>query len=779
MYGKLTKELDDDQPTYVAFDNNNWAGWVFEDEISPGGVRVAFEDTTGHIDVYTNYCNLTAEQLNRNPPVSKAGVLNPLWALSVDPNKYHHSDFNAGRPSIGADHRWTIRNHPESSPTDCNLPEELCREQNYRWYPRDTKPTTQRYPLKKNGQVIQQLDKLEIASKYLFQHPITHWERSIESPSYEKCKKGRRLNEYVLEEGEPWRTNHPEQNNYVDPLINQSYLDQVIRACESLVRLVWPASDEWIENFLHYNAADWDDNNKYWTYGTIVFVPDYNVDGLYSDNCFFICTQTYTATPGDPKKPGTSAGADYWETPAYNPRYMAYNVEFPCMQDAGEDDIASHFVNSELSSAEYWDCNGSTFELCLKNLCEYDWYFDTGHPYNPWWMYKFRFDYASLSNSMPSPYGTWRRFPRYSMGRPKDFLLWPGELGDPPGYWEGRDKIYKRLRKRFIVTQAKYDAIEVEACREHYRVVDVEALYRQRVAEYGEEYVEGLLTTHDPQFEIHHDMLNHLRSVLVQLRYIFKSLPCDLNIYYHSATKTSGAADNPPGKDTSLAAHREAKEYALKPNHFEIITWGDYKGYVAIHTRVTWNVTLGKWVACSAYDAGWTRKAYTLLRLIFYEGDNKVLPSFPSLGTMLIHLKFNWYVNCVSNPAPPDTGKLIWEPCVVGVVDKTFKAKCSETGLDRYGFAGSDPSWQGWQWNNVTKKWLYWMYWWIMPGEPWPDESWFNGSDKNWTWHWRKKEMHFELTSGVSKTVPAMLEIDLEKYDKSVFEWDNTNFIEV
>ncbi len=72
----------------------------------------------------------------------------------------------------------------------------------------------------------------------------------------------------------------------------------------------------------------------------------------------------------------------------------------------------------------YWQCNGSAFELALKKISSFDWYWDEKHSYLPKWLDAMN-DGGDWDGHPIYPIGCWRRTWKYSMGRPRP----DGELG--------------------------------------------------------------------------------------------------------------------------------------------------------------------------------------------------------------------------------------------------------------------------------------------------------------------------------------------------------------
>lgn len=477
------------------------------------------------------------------------------------------------------------------------------------------------------------------------------------------------------------------------------------------------------------------------------------------------------------------------------------------MQDIVGDEISDNFPFGDFSSAEYWDCNSSVAELALRNLGEYDWYLDNSRPFVPWWIYNFQHEYAAIAYELPIPKRCWRRFPRHTTGRPKnpetgeEYLLWPGQLGYPPGYWTDRDPIYKRLKKRFMINQSDWDRITTQANKDnHYRVMeqsDIRALYDQAVAEqeavHGEGYVEDLLSTHDPvgydstgqpMWEIHHDLINHARYVLSQLRYVYKVFSAGINQYYGSARKLSDSG--PPSdldRDTSVEAYTAARDRAMQPSNLEWVSSNGYSADIALHGDVNWRPVPSKWTgALVSID---TRIGYGLVTITLFqeasEGAGKELPIYPNKGTMLFHLKYQTGYECTTTLPPAETGKYKLEHLEVGVAGKSFLPVCANYGglYWEYAFVGSISDWEGWVYDTGSKKWSYIMYYWIVPAEPWMADGYFANADPAWTWcMWRKSTL-VQMVSGSAFQLPGMLEIDFESFDTSVFEEDDTNFIEV
>jgi len=779
--------------TSYPYTRSNWPGQMnFSGTYRAGLLWVYFKDDHGVSDLYVNKLPLNYEQFVNNPPITGAGNLSNAWSLAPDPNKYYHYSLNAGRPTIGATSRRIIVDHPQSSTNCGQLPGYTSDEPAYKYLPQQLDWLHQKPPVKIGGTIRNKIEKVELTVDAITKWPVTHHSRSIDTVSYEPCNKGRKLNEFVMEGGEPWRVNHPDHDpNYVDPLMNYALQDQIVRACEIGTKYGWPVTEEWQKNYVHYNAQEWDDD-KGWSLGNIAYISEYNPDGTYPDGCFYMCKKPYIATPGDPRKPGTASGEAHWHTPAYDQRYTPYNISFAYMQDVVGDIIISNFYYGGLSSAEYWDCNGSVFELCLKNLGEYDWYFDTGHPYMPWWMYKWRKEYPSIAYEMPPPRGTWRMFWKHTMGRPGprsgdnvvgEYLIWPGELGFPPGYWTGRNQIYKRLKNRFIVSQPTYDRITMYT--DEYRVVDVEGLYKQARIDYGEEAFDRLLERHDSttvidseeRFEVHHDLLNHCRCVLCQLRYYYTNCPASL-IQWENCVQLRDAGSPPDDswEDTSYQAIETGKRI-VDSNRNLMQTDNAYQNWYTAEVSVRGEVNYtgaptNKWTSGLVFFD--TAKFYGKVAIKLYEGTYRALPSFPTRDNLMFHLKFQ-SIECASGPPPAEYGKRIFEPVEVGVAGKSIKPSCAdeEDGLWLYDFVAGAPSWEGWYTPDNGTTWQYWVYFWIVPNEDWMPSSYFANAVAYEHCEWWKVTTCQLVETGY---VDMLMEINFDNYDVDVFRKDPNNY---
>lgn len=519
-YGKYIED-----EVYVPYDRLNWSGsWaVYEPPAvaHPGDVIVLFKDDSGEIDLYINCVEMFEQTLDNNMPIKSDGKLNSqYWRLAPNPNKYHHWDHNAGKPVIDAEGRWIIR-HFGAMPS-CGLLAYNNILNAFSWLPQQVAPLLQIPPLKfiSSGQIKNRHQSVEFAKNHITQNIGSQDARSRDESGYEPCKKPRRDTEYVLYNGEPEGSDQSYQYA-ADPKLTQAYQDHVEYCAEHQYPMTFlkKVDDQFVIDWEYAETDGQWQPNGYYTRGTIVYKNDANDLG----DPRWVCTQNHTDSGGD-KEPGTAGGEDYWMTPAYQPEYFR-----------------EHPVYVPFSH-EYWRCNCSALELMLRELSEdsedYDWYWDTSYPAVPLWLYtnwkvgdNF---YPNGTDDWPKPRGCWRRTWRHSMGRVGS-MMWPGEKGDPPGYEP----------RHFIVDQATYNQIPADN-KKYYKVVDVENLYTEAytdahealIAErhdpvqirklkyYDQDADENKIKEH-PLYEIHHDLINDLRNVLLQM-YLVDDSPVDI-----------------------------------------------------------------------------------------------------------------------------------------------------------------------------------------------------------------------------------------------------------
>ncbi|MHA2120019.1 MAG: hypothetical protein ACW990_02315 [Promethearchaeota archaeon] len=819
-----------EEPPMVPYDNNNWAivwgSFGQFNPIEPGDKIVCFKDTTGHIDLYTNSGVVYWETVTLMPPVSINGQLSGGWLLYPNPNKYHDLDANAGRPSIGADGRWRVVNHPRGSGYCEGVFERYhIAEKAHRWYPRHTDPIEQVSPLKIGGSIRRRQDpkkwKVEVENLHISQRPWTHHYRTktICAPGTcypeHKCIRARRLNEYVFANSDPKDAliedpQNPIGQNYSDDLLCDAFQDQVIHVCESQNNFVKDVNDAWIKNWVHFNTlytwATTADPGYTYSYGNIVWVGEYDLDSKFEMDAFYVCTQTHVSMIGDEKMPGTAGGADYWHSPAFYPGYIKAHVPFAKLIDTENiqgDGAAYH----DIDPAELWDCNGSAYELLLReidpdsNNPHYDWYWDTAFPYIPWWLYTEHYEQFSGDPILyPIPRGCWRRIWKHSMGRPYHpttkipFLMWPGEWGYPPGFWEGRgsggagENDFRVMDHRFIVTQIQYSMSKaIDSTINLFRVVDVESLYATACAGREEER-EKLLATHDhvimrytkkevdgewvyipqPQYEITAQLINDMRIVLGQLNLLLQSEQIGTPNTHSSIQSILNER-----YDTSVGAFSAAKAECDATMAPEINQ--DASGY---NCQVLWDVATSKWRVDTSF---YKREHNTLIAIkeIPRSGDfSGGIEDLPIVNINAAHALYQlWYRGF----QPSAISWSIIDSMQIGnsnrfVVPALDSGDIGDPTTFRVAYIELDFIQSYWYWDGGGDKWVHVEEWKLSNYSPWPPEEFFTNLDLAYTYSWSRGAYIWQNDDAGDS---SGFYIDYNLYPESVFERDEINFIEV
>ncbi len=549
----------------VANWEGSWAAYALPDRAEPGDLVVRYQDSGGHIDYYVNYIGMTESVIDQHPPIGPDGMLDYNWRLAPDPNKYHTLDHNAGNPSIGADGRWRVIHNPANE--GCGHLEYTRRDRAYKWLPRQLDPYRQIPPL---GETARH-QAVELQKVFVGRNLAPTHERSLDSVGYEDCKHPRRLTEYILDWAEPSWVGDPSDECSASnqcamgAKLNEAYLDQVIRTCEEAgSRFLKQVDATWLANWLSAQTKVLWALTTYYTVGQIVYKV------TETDTVLYVCYAVHTSDANS--EPGVGADwEDYWATPAYSPDYVPSQPVY--VEFNGNMNVAP-----STSYSWFWECNDSAYELCLKSLggiesvypawsadhgdyfvddvvqhgdicrrcktahesdaarsptngeyweevTQFDWWWDTSHPAVPIWLYKLQ--YGVDAADWPLPRGCWRRTWKHGPGR-LGSIMWPGEKGDPPGY-EGL---------KLIVAQSDYNAMPA-ANRRWYAVSNVESLH---AAAYGEAEEALIARRHDPAhirwvewydedigemvwtanrvYELHHDLVNDMRNVLIQLHLV-------------------------------------------------------------------------------------------------------------------------------------------------------------------------------------------------------------------------------------------------------------------
>jgi len=806
-YG-LSQDNDPDPPTWIPFTNANWsAAWAGLDDpeitITPGQYVVCFEDVGEVVDLYINKEGMTGDVFVDTPPVTAEGMLNSKWLLYPNPNNYHHFDKNTGRLEIGADQRYFVKHH--TGKAGCGISAYTAIIPAYQFYPKQTDPLEQLIALKEGSQVIRRLDpilrKVEIKRDYISQTPQTHWNRTrIVADTYPAhvCVLAKRANEYVLDDGDPSGYSDEESGqDYSDPLINEAYQDQVIHTAEFQDNFSKEVDELWIRNWVHFHYnANWE-TDKTWARGKIVYLPEYDASpAAFIMDAFYISKQNHTSTAGTPeseKKPGTDEGDAYWATPAFQPTlfgaatgYCPAHIEYCRLKET--DDQETGWGNYKVDRSEFFDCNGSAFELLLKYIDNeqpcYDWYFDTEHPFVPGWMYHEHYKSpAGQPTLYPIPRGCWRRTWRHSQNKPchsetgAPFLMWPGELGDPPGYWEGRgyygagEDDWNTMCKRFIITQDDYDLLTTWF--EHlYRVVDVEALYEAAIEgngaaiermnkrheanqiinkPYGEGEVESI-----EQFEIHHNLINDMRQVLGQLNLLYSAKQVNCFSYYNGATEEIFNGD--PGD-----LYREGK--AIVENASTLVVGSDPCTY---QPKIYWDEGEQKWGTVNL--ASWFLPRVLVYTVTSVYGPN--LGKYTGGDLPIVSRDSSDFVmNFPYRGNKPDGFET--NDCAQVGIEPMSACPDPDDMTQYYKFLKFPLIERVWEYDSGADTWFLREYYKVGPHNGWPLESYFEEGGLSWA---RSAFMYWMsgYTVGYNSEI-----IDYDAYDTSIFELDELNFIEL
>lgn len=809
-YG-LSVDNDPEEPTWIPFTAANWeAAWAGLDDpeidIIPGQYIVCFEDAGEVVDLYINKEGMTGEDFVDAPPITGGGMLDSHWLLYPNPNKYHHFDKNAGRLEIGASQRYFVKYHP--AVVECGISAYTCIAPAYKWYPKQTDPLEQLVPLKAGGQVTRRLDpllrKVEIKRDYISQAPWTKWDRTrIVADTYPDhvCTKAKRVNEYVLANGDPKDYLSPAEaatygQDYSDPLLGEDFQSQAIHVCEFQDNFSKEVDELWIKNWVHFHYNVIWETDVTWARGKIVYLAEYDTSpATYIMDAFYSCIQGHTSiagTPEDEKKPGTDEGNAYWATPAFQPTlfgnstsYCPAHIEYCRLKELDDQETAG-YGNYKIDRSEFFDCNGSAFELLLKyiddeNPC-YDWYFDTEHPFVPGWMYHEHYKSPGGQPTLyPLPRGCWRRTWRHSQSKPchsvtgVPFLMWPGELGDPPGYWEGRgyygagEDDWNIMLKRFIITQDDYDLL-TEWFEFLYRVVDVEDLYEDAIVGYDDE-IERMNKRHEPaqtinkaygedevesieQFEIHHNLINDMRQVLGQLNLVYSAKTIYCNTYYHGPTDIIYGSD--PG-----ALYQAGK--AVAESDLILKTLSDECDY---RPKIYWDAGREEWA--TYYVGEWLHK-----RLLVYTVASVYAPDLGGYGGELPIVNRDSAAFVMNFPYIYSDGGLETNDGAQIGVDPLSVTPDSDVTDWKYKFLKFPLLERVWEYDGGADTWYLREYYEVGPHNDWPPESYFEEGGLSWS-----RAVGGAWMSGYTVGHNSEL-IDYEAYPESVFELDELNFIEV
>lgn len=833
-YGKWVGDATHFQ--YIDYNINNWH-WLPDAKYHPGNpiVKYHWGPNANDVDIFIFKGTCLGIILNANPPVV-GGVINNLWLLGTDPNKYSHWNFNAGRPDIQAEHRWRFVHHgwTEQDGWEFGLWE------TWKEYPLHTDPYEQiphlkhdgitkarHFPVEKDRDDITQKLYTMYARKFQDSHigtepNITYWYHHF---------KPNLISEYVPGDSEPINSNQIGENiDYRDPKFNQSYQDRIQHCIEHNFNYVLEVDDFWIKNwqYWHYYGKEIEQVNNITgcpnTHPNYVngagpwyeYNPPY---GMYyegnsvlhiSQGYFYRCIQDM---PNASREPGVHADwEDYWiKDTLYQPNIFPSDPLYVQFSDI------------------LHRCNSSAFEKVLKNIGEYDWYWDPNATVS-WYLYQQH--YLSLTEHMgnpegpgleesirkwPLPRGCWRRIWRYTQswdtrrdpatgkyyrnqlsrfGKEIDIngkqvsMMWPGELGDPPGY----DKIlhyhgfengthYNFWWYQYVIDQATYDNMdrtEIPSWQYwiQYTVVDVEELFKQEylsrpaiesqiaerhdpittqwTTEYNK-YTRLTEAIEEPIFELYADMINDMRDAIAELKYLSSPREKEVQQLWWYTNKLNFSS--------GLAAYQAGKQTELYNEPGGSIIYAGYRGFVAYMDTpgwqyMPWDITLPE---NSCY------KAKVRITII------SDIQNFPHTlaGTAMIRIKYR----TLGTYSVTDW---ILEDCKIGfggivLEDERVPSASQQTLTWRMAFIGLEAKDFKWEWNSGLSKWEYKWESEVNLLEDWPPEEYFDivmshGWWRNW---YRAMDLNFDIGNDL------IFKLDFDGYPDLVIAEDKTNLIEV
>lgn len=711
------------------------AGWG---DLLPGELQVRFGTGESDWDLYVNYDYIAASGLVNQWPVKDGKLNSDYWRLAPNPNKYHHLDYNAGRPDIEADGRWLIWHHTYS--TGGYSPYTM-RVKAYKLLPRQVDPYEQVEPVRGENEVTQRHKPVEFKRKHITQDIGTNYVRTDATPP----PYPRRMSEYIKEEAEPLDAGSPGQYAY-DTKMCEAYQDRVLAEIELSTRFLKEVDDEWRKSWEWEQVPQlWhcaDSPGKSWVRGDIVHLGDDSYGAQ-----FYVCVQSHVAITGDCKTPPDE---DYWITPAYQPELFRDHPVYVPIGGDNVTDIKSSYIYM-------WHCNCSAYELLLRTIDSFDWWWDTSYPAVPYWLLK-----KTDRTTWPLPRGCWRRTWKHSMGR-VGAMMWPGERGTPPGF-AGPPAC-------FIVSPEVYSQIPEGGSKYYYRTSDVEKLWTDAFSDEEEDLIHqrhGPVQTEYnsmgaayPEYELHHTLVNDLWRVLQELRIMDSS---DLTV---QAWALGGACNMNLNaahkKGTSLAAYEIGREHAesYEVHHNWLMSgeeWLDETNicYVGYECGVKYG---------GAPPAGYYPfNDYGFTKMSFYIKVSKGDDAAPlNVSSILCRIAYKGI---------PLLGGVHNSGCVIGFEDVTIYAAPEDPEKNKYAKLKLDAAYSSpWYFDAVILS-------------PWP----YTGVGEWFDWDATEPDamqgrVHFRgtevLATGQGMKDWIVLETNWSSVPASVFELDESNFIVV
>lgn len=800
---------------YIEYDQNNWPSW------NPGAiyhygspvVLYRWGPGEGQVDLFVLNAELRGDVLNNNPPVI-AGVLNSYWLLTVDPNKYSHWNANAGRPDIGASARWIIVQHGQDSETKewwfgrweawRELPQHTDKFEQVPYTKNGSTTEPRSRPVEQDRDHISHLLKTQTGRSFkdgsVGVDPITYWVHKDVPNMY---------SEYAAVGGEP-AGSLQEGPDYTDQKMNAAFQDRVQHLIERNYKYLWQVDDFWKQNWQYWQVFGMEMDTDH-DGGLVNGVYDYagNYRGTWGEGINYVKGETvyhngywyrciynhYSWASTAPDLPG---GASYWAKPLHQPNYIATDPIYVRFNDP------------------LWRCNSSAFEKVLDIISQggeskCDWYFDDKNPAIDWITYQRHYYLLTLHDSdreagwrelalrrYPLPRGSWRRIWRHTQSWDQDreqksrfgkeididgrtvSMMWPGELGTPPGYTGGQDDQlrwtgevggihYNFWMFRYIIDQDVFDNMERPGGSEwtydqYYITQDTERLFREayradpdveaKIAERHDPVTTEWLDSGGgnmkeyPVYEIHHELLNDLRDALSQLR-LFGQY-CDVSAQDHKSI--SDLQDFP----TSLEAYRAGK--ARCEAEIDVTHGTDFMdvGYIAF---VVWDGATYDTQGTITHDYQTTKHWE---EIVITKGSGEYFPA-REVGTLIMDIQVKWWAVDPGDSCLIGAGGFTYRPPTDNTLRRAFIGELPIDCEWVHDGAGGDPS--DWDLKCTFR---------VVPAEDWPPEAAFNLSGTSRDWY---RGAWVLVTTGSS--VALAWELDFDGFDTSVFEQDPNNFIEV
>lgn len=699
-------------PTYnyaAPITTSTWEAWVdanftdldfvhslnYENSAWTRLLNIVYQSTTGmaepdlfsHCDPGSGYANKAA--LKADPPCSAAGVISANWCYAADVSRYRDFDRYAGRYivkrytagtgvsylskseafrylpiQVGPQHQ---RPHIHYTDTGRRIPHITPLERNWQFV---SQPTTMGPNFDIIGETVVgnfRLTKEPFDGDDARSIPLNGYEYAITLPDADPAQGGGASADDVLPD--QWVA---DDQQYFDPKFCDAYQNQVEHLMSTfswMLRIdpetAWGA--EWI---YHYNQTLYHLVPEWPNY--IEDFPGYNYKTRYDGGVW--------SKPGGTLNEPTRANG--WS-----------RVDYGNDHTSAEPTIVS-------AEDEYWGCNRSAFELALRILGSYDWYFLADHKFSPRELLHVREDLRNsggypidpteedIQTWYPLSAGTWRRTWRYTFGRPKwaasmmpgtstpDGELYIDHQGEGAGgyfWWPG------------IFIPAGYaPGYESEYLTES----EIEELYQRH---------DSVCTEPRTKYEMTAKMLNDMWAVMELMSLAF--VPASLAVEIRQGDGTVS------GKVSSTAAYEDALAAAVS----------DVAGKSFATPPSPTVGEIGKTVSVSATGspATWSGTAAVLECRLSIAPENLGGTIEKLMGQTLyaiVQIKPFYNANIYEDPTPPyEKGIGIYDSLVFisGGLGETLEVP----NWDLTYASANRPSTgvpDGWPYNEPPDNWIYW-----------------------------------------------------------------------